>query len=112
MENYQENISIQVTCLFIIFLYIGLSYFIIRKERDQIRDDIEKRGGKLISKELILVAHYPLLKKRMSYYKVCYIDPEGKEHMAKCKPGLLGGAFWSDDTIITEKVSVKKKPKK
>jgi hypothetical protein len=87
-------------CLLLIFIIFALFLFIIRKEEDQIKQDIEKKGGKLLYKERILIPRMLFISKGTQYYYVEYIDANGEKHTAKCKPSLIGGAYWTDDIIV------------
>jgi hypothetical protein len=81
----------------IFFLFIGIIFYLFYwRDNNLIKQDIEKIGGKLLSKEIII-----LFWKRstVTKYKVRYIDEIGKEHLAICKTALLPGVYWASDSV-------------
>ncbi len=103
MDYYNEDILTNLLCIFIFFLFVIVYFILNRNIDDQIRRDIEENGGKLISKEWY--ASPPrFIRNYTTSYEVRYLDIDGKEHKAICKPGL-GGAYWTDDKIINQENS-------
>jgi hypothetical protein len=97
LGNY-SNLICQALIIIILILVIAL-YNLLYKA--QIRKDIEKRGGKFISKELVIRPF-----KRVTNYKVRYIDSDGKEHIAICNPSLLTGIYWKEDIVVDQNKSI------
>jgi hypothetical protein len=81
-------------------------YYSDHEVKDQIKEDIEEKGGKLISRKLTWIILPRLLPRGSWGYEVRFIDVEGREHIALCKPSHLGKAYWSND-IIVDKVKLK-----
>jgi hypothetical protein len=84
-----------VILLSLFALYVGFSDYIFK---GQIQKDLEKKGGKLISIDII---H----KRGSIKLKVRYIDLDQKEHIGTYMPSFIFGSYWLDDNIVENRIS-------
>jgi hypothetical protein len=97
-------------CFILAIVLLIILYFVESKgSENQIRKDIERRGGKFISKEWY-AAKPRFIRNYVTSYRVRYIDSGGSEHIAICKPGI-GGIFWEEDKLIIKDTILKNNPK-
>jgi hypothetical protein len=69
-------------------------------DSDRVKEDIESKGGKLISKEWTPFGKGWFGEKNDRIYEVIYIDKDGNKHKAFVKTSSFSGVYYSSDEII------------
>ena len=82
--------------IFIIFLLVSIliTFLIVRSQKNQIRQSLEKKGAKNIK-----VSWWPIdFDKSNHTYSVDYEDSSGKKHSTTCKVHVLGSSiYWENE---------------
>lgn len=84
--------------LFIIF-GIGTWLFSFYLDTNRIKNDLDSRGCKLLSKKWLLFGKGWFGEKNDRIYKVTYLDRDENKHTSFVKTSLFSGVYFSDDTI-------------
>jgi hypothetical protein len=69
-------------------------------DSDRVKEDIEAKGGKMISKEWAPFGKGWIGEKNDRIYEVFYIDKDGNKHKAYVKTSLLSAVYYASDEII------------
>ena len=89
--------------IFFVFILVVIIIYVIARnfDRDRIKEEIESRGGKLLSKEWSPFGKGWAGEESDRIYKVVYRDKEGNIHKAFVKTSMLSGVYFSQDEITT-----------
>lgn len=69
-------------------------------DTNRIIEEINRKGGKLISKERVPFGKGWIGEKNDRIYKVIYRDKDGNTHEAFVKTSSTSGVYFAEDTII------------
>lgn len=89
---------------FILFIRLIAGVF----DYDRVAEDIEAKGGKLISKEWSPFGKGWFGEENDRIYKVRYLDKDDNEHEAYVKTSMFGGVYFTDDQIVKYSDKIKK----
>lgn len=88
--------------VFIVFIVLAIIIRLIAgaMDSDRVKEDIESKGGKLISKEWAPFGKGWFGEKNDRIYEVIYIDKDGNKHKAFVKTSSFSGVYYASDEII------------
>lgn len=90
--------------LFLIVIGVGLAIRVIMHfaDRKRIREEVEAKGGKILSIRWNPLGRGWLFEKNERHYSVTYTDRSGAMISAACKTSLFTGVYWTDAAIGEE----------
>lgn len=89
--NYSGNVIV-------VAVLVGLAIRVIMHfvDKNRIKDDIESKGGRVLSISWSPFARGWFFEKNERHYEVSYVDRSGQTVTTTCKTSLFSGIYWAE----------------
>ena len=93
-----DGTTIGLVITVVIFVRVFMHFY----DKQRIRDEIEARGGRVISISWNLFGRGWMFEKGERHYEVVYRDSGGQVATTGCKTSFFTGVYWAEGPVVAE----------